>query len=205
MRRSDDEFRDWLDKIKKDLRRQNNAISRIQCAAANMEISVEEQVQIRRGAKPRKSRKTARTKRPGTVAARGSDSGYVREGVTQVVIEHDADGWMHVHIEDFPLPVLLRTSQRLRELLLALCGNVSRINKPESGVVPYKTSEEIREAIKVISGTEISAGFLQNLIQKLRDLLLEAQLDPDLVETGRCGEGYRFRLQLTGVLHEKRE
>ncbi len=202
MCRTRDEFRYWLDKIKKDLRRQNNAISKIQCATANMEISVEEQVQIRRGAKPRKSRKTARTKRPGTAAARDSDSRYVREGVTQVVIEHDADGWMHVHIENIGLPVLLRTSQRLLDLLRVLCSKVSRVNKSEDGVVPYKTIAEIREAIKVISGTDISVGYLQNLIQQLRDLLVAAQLDPGLIETGRCGEGYRFRLQLTGELHE---
>lgn len=202
MTRSKDDFRDWLDRMRRKIRRQNRALSRLQWAAANLEDSVEEQVQIRRGDKPKKSRKTARATRPGTAAARRSNSRYVRDGVTQVVIEHDADGWMHVHIENIGLPVLLRTSQRLLELLRVLCGKVSRVNKSEDGVVPYKTIAEIREAIKVISGTDISVGYLQNLIQQLRDLLVAAQLDPGLIETGRCGEGYRFRLQLTGNLHE---
>jgi hypothetical protein len=203
MTKPKDEFREWLDRIRKEIRRQNKAISKIQWAAENLESSVDEQVQARRGDKPTKSRKTERKTRPGTAAARRSNSRYVRDGVTQVVIEHDADGWMHVHIENIGLPVLLRTSQRLRELLQVLCVKVSRVNKPESGIVPFKTSEEIREAIKVISGTEISAGYLQNLIQQFRDLLLAARVDPGLVETGRSGEGYRFRLQLTGVLHEE--
>jgi hypothetical protein len=202
MSRNGDDFRDWLDRIRKEIRKQNKAISRLKWTGENLESSVEEQVQIRRSDTPKKSRKTVRAIRPGTAAARRSNSRYVRDGVTQVVIEHDADGWMHVHIENIGLPVLLRTSQRLLDLLRVLCGKVSRVNKSEDGVVPYKTIAEIREAIKVISGTDISVGYLQNLIQQLRDLLVAAQLDPGLIETGRCGEGYRFRLQLTGNLHE---
>jgi len=203
MSRPKDEFREWLDKIRKEIRRQKKAISKIVWAAENLENSVDEQVQAQRGEKPPRSRKTERKHRPGTAAARRSNSRYVRDGVTHVVIEHDADGWMHVHIENIGLPVLLRTSQRLRELLLVLCVKFSRVNKPESGVVPFKTSDEIREAIKVISGTDISAGYLQNLIQQFRDLLLAARVDPGLVETGHSGQGYRFRLQLTGDLHEE--
>lgn len=202
MPRSSDESRDWLDRIRKKIRKQNKAISNLRWVGESLESSVEEQVRIRRGDTAKKSHKTVRATRPGTAAARRSNSRYVRDGVTQVVIEHDADGWMHVHIENIGLPVLLRTSQRLLELLRVLCGKVSRVNKSEDGVVPYKTIAEIREAIKVISGTDISVGYLQNLIQQLRDRLEAAQLDPGLIETGRCGEGYRFRLQLTGDLHE---
>lgn len=197
-----DDSRDWLNRMRKELRRQKKAISKIQWAAESLENSVEEQVQLQRSVKRTKQRRSHRTSRPRTGSTRRSNPAYVKEGVTQVVIDHDGGGWMHVHVENIGLPVLLRTSERLRVLVLVLCGKVSRVNNPESGLVPFKTSGELREAFKAISGAEISAGYLQNLIQQLRDLLEDAQVNPELVETG--GGGYRFRLQLDGDVHEER-
>lgn len=197
-----DDSRDWLNKMKKELRRQKKAISKIQWAAESLENSVEEQVQLQRRVKRTKPRKSNRTRRPRTASTRQPNPRYVEEGVTHVVIDHDAGGWMHVHVENIGLPVLLRTSERLRVLVLVLCVKVSRVNNPDSGLVPFKTSGELREAFEAIDGTQISAGYLQNLIQQLRDVLEDAQVSPELVQTG--GGGYRFRLQLDGDVHEER-
>ena len=200
MSRNKDDFREWLRKIMKELRRLKNAIARNEWAVEDLENSVQEQAELQRDLKRTKSKKTCRTSRPRTAAARRSNARYVKEGVTQVVIDHDADGRMKAYIENFVLAVDLQTSQRLREVLLALCIKISQVNGPEFGVVPYKTSDELRKAIKRINGKPISVTNLQNQVQFLRDRLQSARIDPKLVETG--GGGYRFRLQLDGDVHE---
>ncbi len=202
MSRNKDDFRAWLRKIMKELRRLKSAIARNEWAVEDLENSVLEQVELQRDLKRTKSKKTCRASRPRTAAARRSNARYVKEGVTHVVIEHGADGQMRAHIENFVLAVDLKTSQRLREVLLALCVKISRVNGPEFGVVPYKTSDELRAAIKKINGKPISITNLQNQVQFLRDRLQKARIDPKLIETG--GGGYRFRLQLDGDVREKR-
>ncbi len=186
----------------KELRRLKNAIANNQWAVEDLENSVQEQAELQQSLKRTRSKKTCRASRPRTAAARRSNARYVKEGVTHVVIEHGADGRMKAHIENFVLAVDLKTSERLREVLLVLCTKMSRVNAPEFGVVPYKTSGELRAAIKEINGKPISVTNLQNQIQFLRDRFQKARIDPKLIETG--GGGYRFRLQLDGDVREKR-
>ncbi len=202
MSASKDDFRDWLNRIKKELRRLKNAIAKNEWAVENLENSVQEQAELQRSMKRKNSRKSVRPSRPRTPAARRSNARYVKEGVTRVVIEHGADGGMYAYIENIGLAVDLKTSQRLREVLLVLCRKVSRFNNPDSGLVPYKTSAELRAAIEEMSGKAISATNLQNQIQLLRNRLQQARIDRKLIETG--GGGYRFRLRLDGDVQEKR-
>ncbi len=196
-----DNFGEWLNQIKTELKKLKAAMANHGWTLENMQNSVEEATKLRRGTNGKGTRKTGRPSRPRTAAARRSNSRYVQEGVTRVIIEHDADGFMHAHIENIGLAVDLKTSQRLRQVLLVLCGKVSRVNDPDSGLVPYKTSAELREAIEEISGKRISITNLQNQIHLLRDRFQLARIDPSLIETG--GGGYRFRLQLDGDFHEE--
>ena len=93
--------------------------------------------------KPRKNPTSSRASCARTGAARESNARYVQTGVATIVMQRSTDGWMYAHVENIGLPVQLKTSQRLRELLLALCGRVSHVNRPEQGLVPFKTSEEV--------------------------------------------------------------
>ncbi len=198
---SRDDFRDWLNNIKTELKKLRTAIDKHGWTIEGIVESVEQATQWQRGTKQNGTHKADRPSRPRTTAARRSNSHYVRDGVARVVIEHDADGVMHAHIENIGLAVELKTSQRLRQVMLVLCGKVSRVNEPDSGLVPFKTSAELREAIEAISGKPISATNLQNLIQVLRDRFQQARIDPSLIETG--GGGYRLRLRLDGDFHEQ--
>lgn len=202
MSRNKDDFREWLRKFIRKLQKLRRDIAKTEWILVDLQNSVREQVELQQSLKRTNSRKSCRTSRPRTAAARRSNARYVKEGVTHLVIEHDADGRMKVHIENFVLAVDLKTSQRLRQVMLVLCIKVSRFNDPEFGVVPYKTSGELREAIEEISGKPMSITNLQNHIQVLRDRFQMARIDPKLVETG--GGGYRFRLQLDGDVHEER-
>lgn len=201
MSTNDREFRDWLNNLRKDLRRIKKDLAKNEWAVEDLTIRVEERAQMVKKSKKSASRSSGRASRAGST--RRSNVRYVKEGVASVVIEHDADGWMLAHVENIGLPVLLKSSQRLRELLLALCGKVSRVNGREPGqvVVPFKSANELIEAIKELSGKKISVSNLQNLVQHLRDLLNEARINRDLVETG--GGGYRFRLRMDGRIHEE--
>lgn len=190
----EDDFRDWLNELIRELRKLQNALSRSGWALEGLENGAK----FQRKKKKKKPRKTARKRRPG---AHQPNPLYVEEGVTRVVIQHHADGWMYAQIENVGLPILLRTSQRLHQLLLVLCGGISRVNNSDSGIVPYKTSGELREAIEKISGKQISVSYLQNLIRQLRRLLEAAQVNPKLIQTG--GGGYRLRLQLDGRVHDE--
>lgn len=197
-----DDYCVWLKKTGEDLRKLKKSIAQKVWDVEDLENRVLEQVKLQSNKKPSKAHKNNLPSRPRTAAARRSNARYVKEGVTRVVIEHDADGMMHAHIENIGLAVELKTSQRLRVVLLVLCGKVSRVNDPDSGLVPYKTSAELREAIEQISGTRISATNLQNQIHFLRDRLQDAMIDRKLIETG--GGGYRFRLRMDGDVHEEK-
>ncbi len=197
-----DGYRDWLKKTGVDLGKLKRSIAQKVWDVEDLENSFLEQVKLQSNNKQSNTHKKDPPSRPRTTAARQSNARYVKEGVTRVVIEHDADGMMHAHIENIGLAVELKTSQRLRVVLLVLCGKISRVNDPDSGLVPYKTSAELREAIEEISGTPISATNLQNQIHFLRDRLQDASIDPKLIETG--GGGYRFRLRMDGDVHEEK-
>ncbi len=193
------EFRDWLKKYIKALRRMKKDIAKLGWAVEDLLVEAEEFLQMD-NSKPRRNRTSSRATRARTGAARESNARYVQTGVSTIVIQLSSDGWMYAHVENIGLPVQLKTSKRLHELVLALCGRVSHVNRPEHGIVPFKTSEEVIRAIKATSGEEISLTNLHNLVQNLRDRMSEALVNPDLVETG--GGGYRLRLQLDGELHD---
>lgn len=133
-------------------------------------------------------------------ADRTSNSSDVVEPVHNVIIEHDRDGFMLVHVENHELAVPLRNRQRLRQLLLALGATVSRVNVPSNGIIPFKTKAELIEAIEELSGKRISTGNLQNLVQHLRALFIKAHINPNLIESG--GGGYRLRLYVEGRIFE---
>ena len=194
------EFRDWLRKYIKSLRKMKKDIAKLGWAVEDLLVEAEEFLAMD-DSKPRRNRTSSRASRARTGAARESNARYVQTGVATIVMQRSTDGWMYAHVENIGLPVQLKTSQRLRELVLALCGRVSHVNRPEHGLVPFKTSEEVIDAIKAISGEEISLGNLHNLVQALRDRMSEALVNPDLVETG--GGGYRLRLQLDGEIHDQ--
>lgn len=142
--------------------------------------------------------KTARASR--SHAARSSNVLYVEQGVHNVIIEHDREGSMSVHVDNIGLSVPLKYRQRLRQLLLALGGKVSRVNTSESGIIPFKTKAELIEAIEELSGQRITVNNLQNLIRQLRDLFAQAQINPNIIETG--GNGYRLRIRIRGRIFE---
>ena len=213
MSTNDRKFPKWLKKLCRDIEiieaahaRQGWALQivRTQLAAGAAQKKQEQarlaavQSRENRNLKRKAATKTARTSR--SHAVRSSNVLYVEQGVHNVIIEHDRDGLMSVHIDDIGLAVPLQHRQRLRQLLLALGGKVSRVNAYESGIIPFKTKAELIEAIEELSGQRITANNLQNLIRQLRDLFATAQINPNVIETG--GGGYRLRIRIRGRILE---
>ena len=213
MTNSDREFLQWIKKTRKDLEIVGTAIAKqawaVEIVTAGLSGWEKQQRQEKVQHAEAQRRKNGKLTRPAAAkgvpvtqrqADRTSNSSDVVEPVHNVIIEHDRDGFMLVHVENNELPAPLRNRQRLRQLLLALGAKVSRVNMPTNGVIPFKTKAELIEAIEELSGQRISTGNLQNLVQQLRALFIKAHINPNLIESG--GGGYRLRLYVEGRIFE---
>ena len=137
-------------------------------------------------------------------AADAADSWSASIGVHNIIIEHNDDGSMFVQFDKVGLPVRIERRQRLRQLVIALCGRTSNTNGQDNGedpFVPFKTSRELIDAMQELSGARISLANLQGLVQQLRTRLLDARVDPRVVETGQSS--YRIRLRRDGSIHDR--
>jgi hypothetical protein len=205
MSNKDREFRRWLERILRMIVLIKAALARNEWAletVSNELLDWKEAFERERFADVEKS--TGRG-HAGEDSAEAGNSTHIKTSVQNIIIEHDDDGSMLLHIDDEELAVQLQKRRRLYELVLALGGKTSRVNGPDDGpvpLVPFKTCQELIDAMRKLNGTEISHGNLQGLVQQVRTRLADARIDPRIVETGSDERGYRIRLHRDGRIHE---
>lgn len=203
MSSKDSELRRWLERILRMIVHIKASTARNEWeleTVSNELLDAKEYFEHERLADVQTSKGESRASESGSEAG---NSSYVRTGVQNIIIEHDDDGSMLLHLDNNGLPVQLQGRQRLRELVLVLGGKTSHVNAQTNGdppLVPFKTYEELIDAMRELSGAKISLTNLQGLVQQLRRRLLDARLDPRAVGTGEGG--YRICLRRDGEIHE---
>ena len=205
MSNKDREFRRWLERILRMIVLIKAALARNEWA---LETVSNELLECKEAFERERSTDVPKSTGEGRAGERAADAGnssHNKISVRNIIIEHDDDGSMYLHLDDEELAVRLQKRQRLRELVLALSGKTSRANGSDNGpipLVPFKTCDELIAAMRKLNGTEISHGNLQGLVQQLRTRLADARIDPRIIETGSDERGYRIRLHRDGRIHE---
>jgi hypothetical protein len=91
-------------------------------------------------------------------------------------------------------------SPTLTDLLMVLCEDTGR--SPD-GFIGWKSINEVARSLKKKTGRRFTNHALTQNVHRLRQLLLKAGLNPDLVQTNRrCG--LRFALRRTSELVDKK-
>ena len=139
-------------------------------------------------------------------AAAKEDNGEVYTaplGIANIVIEWHTKEGVQVQVDEFPLRIDLGNSRILPALVKALSRKGPDDGGQNGPFVPLKTADEIIRDIQTQIEVKITKESLRTHLWLLRDYLVEASLDRDLVKTvmGRNG-GVRMLLSYKGKVHD---